>query len=204
MKKTVANLKKYSTYWYRSNKGDRQAILNLIGEFATSTPLIFHLRKDGAIGRIRVLLNRFSKNGKCLDMKNIRLHHTQVLKDHMWVASPQRDAVYPGQYRDATQIKQLLRITNEDVYNIRKQYNEYVVNALFDPLTEKANIFQRFSQMYAELAELTRTTPSDYCLTNQKRPWTAEDYLQSSDGPINVVEQEERTRPLATYDHPVM
>ena len=76
---------KYSTYWYGSNLGDRRAILNLIGRFATENPLEFHLRKDGRIGLIRV--NIIQHQGMIPDNWIDYTGQRKVLKEHMWILS---------------------------------------------------------------------------------------------------------------------
>ena len=169
---TTTTETQYSTYWYGSNLGDRQAILNLIGSFTTLNPLTFHLRKDGKIGRIRVNFGPGYKR--------------KVLKDHMWRTSPTKFHVYPDQY---DQSEKLLRMVCKSLRQYTRHRNEYcsiVQECLFDPIAKYMGTPKKHGVLYDRLRELTRTIPADYKLKFDPTPFddNGDEYLVHYDHPV--------------------
>ena len=170
---TTTTEKKYSTSWYDSNLGDRQAILNLIGSFTTLNPLTFHLRKDSKIGRIRV---NFA----------VGFRRPKVLKDHMWRTSTTKFYVYPDQYdRSET----LLRMVCKSLRKYATHRNEYcaiVQECLFDPIAKYMGTPKKHGVLYKRLIELTRTYPADYKLKYDPTPFdtNGDEYLSRYDHPV--------------------
>ena len=162
----------YSTYWYGSNLGDRQAILNLIGSFTTLNPLTFHLRKDGKVGRIRVNFPRFRKS--------------KVLKDHMWRTSTTRFHVYPDQYEQATKLLRMVSKSFRQYGRHRSEYCSIVQECLFDPIAKYMGTPKKHGVLYDKLLELTRTYPADYKLKYDPTPFddNGDESLSHYDHPV--------------------
>ena len=194
---TTTTKKKYSTSWYKSNLGDRQAILNLIGAFTSENPLEIHLRKDCKIGRIRVFISTPWHGYQHKQGKRV------VLKKHMWLGSMTRLYTYPDQVSEARQMLKVLAV-------IRRSHDSQVQDwsiklgtlgskYLLDPVIQKYRVPERVDALYDVLNELVSTHPYDWRLT-WDTPFENREYNPVYEHYVAPL----RSRPLATYDHPVM
>ena len=154
----------FSSVWYGSNRGDRQAILNIIGAFATQNPLQFHLRADGQVGRIRVYLGPF---------------HTKVLKMHMWRESSEKYRVFPDQYEAAQELRRKVHIMDREATKFRQSFPEFIRENLYDPLVERKGTDRKFEALYDKINELTDVTPVDWRLQWDTGEWLEGDRTYS-------------------------
>ena len=158
----------YSSNWYGSNKGDRQAILDIIGEFTTQNRLMFHLRADGQIGRIRVNLRYYYHGSSPL---GIFAQRTKVLKTHMWRESPETYKVFPDQYDAAQELRRKLHVQDRRLTKLRNSYSSFIRDFLYDPIVERKGTELHFEALRAKLKKLTSVTPVNYRLKWDRDEW---------------------------------
>lgn len=164
--------------WYGSNSDDRQEILNLIGEFTTENPLEFHLRKDGAIGRVRVFINS-PAHGYERHMGKRR-----VLYKHMW--SPDRKLLfhYPDQQEKAHKTLRVLSVLrcSHERFAAKWAIKLGTIGSelLLLPVIKKRNIPDRVDALSHIVNELVSTYPNDWKLT-WDTPFRNRDYNEHDD-----------------------
>ena len=168
----------FSAQWYGSNKGDRQAILNLIGAFTTQNPLTFHLRADGKIGRIRVDLGTFYQNALG-PPRQCDPPRTKVLKMHMWRESSEKYRVFPDQYDAAQELRRKVLKLDREATQFRQSFPEFIRDNLYDPLVERKGTDRKFEALYDKINELTEVTPVDWRLQWDTGEWLEGDKTYS-------------------------